>query len=168
MKNILLVILTFSFLKLNAQDSLTIKKIIIPEGTVIKVKSLTAFDSKNVSEGDMVDFTVYEDLEIDGKVLIKEGTIVSAYIESSEKAKGIGKEGSIKIQFNSTKAIDGSKVLLRSMRGTISGEAKAGTSIALAAVISPLFLLKKGKEAKITEGKLMEAYVSRQVAVTIK
>ncbi len=168
MRKIILFFCTLSYLTLNAQDSLSIKKVIIPEGTVIKVKSLTAFDSKNVNEGDMVDFSVYEDLEIDGKILIKEGSIVSAYIESSEKAKGIGKEGSLKIQFNNTKAIDGSKVPLRSMKGTISGEGKAGASIALAAVISPLFLLKKGKEAKITEGKLFEAYVSKQVSVTIK
>jgi hypothetical protein len=167
MKKVFIFLLVLTSFTLNAQDSLG-KKVIIPEGTVLKVKSLSAFDSKNVNEGDIVDFAVYQDLEIDGKIIIKEGAIVNAYIETSEKAKSLGKQGSLKVQFNYTKAVDGAKVPLRSTKGTMSGEGKAGGAIALAVVVSPLFLLKKGKEAKVTEGKLMEAYVSRDVNVTIK
>ncbi|MHA8056934.1 hypothetical protein VR611_13370 [Aquirufa nivalisilvae] len=169
MKNLLLLACSLFVLSTaSAQDTLSTKKITIPEGTVLKVKSLSAFDSKTVNEGDIVDFAVYEDLEINGTVAIKEGAIVNAFIESSEKAKGLGKQGSLKVQFNYTKAADGSKVPLRSTKGTLSGEGTAGSAIALAAVVSPLFLLKKGKEAKVTQGKMMEAYVSRDVVISIK
>ncbi|MHA8093237.1 hypothetical protein V7S78_12045 [Aquirufa regiilacus] len=169
MKNLLLLACSLFVLSTaSAQDSLSTKKITITEGTVLKVKSLSAFDSKTVNEGDIVDFAVYEDLEINGTVAIKEGAIVNAFIESSEKAKGLGKQGSLKVQFNYTKAADGSKVPLRSTKGTLSGEGTAGSAIALAAVVSPLFLLKKGKEAKVTQGKMMEAYVSRDVVISIK
>ncbi len=169
MKNLLFIVCSlFVFNVAYAQDSLVTKKITIPEGTVLRVKSLSAFDSKSVSEGDMVDFAVFEDLEINGSIVIKEGAIVNAYIESSEKAKGLGKEGSLKVQFNYTKATDGSKVPLRSTKGNLSGEGKGGSAIALAVVVSPLFLLKKGKEAKVTQGKMMEAYVSRDVIVNLK
>jgi hypothetical protein len=169
MKNLLLLACSLFVLSTaSAQDSLSTKKITIPEGTVLKVKSLSAFDSKTVNEGDIVDFAVYEDLEINGTVAIKEGAIVNAFIESSEKAKGLGKQGSLKVQFNYTKAADGSKVPLRSTKGTLSGEGTAGSAIALAAVVSPLFLLKKGKEAKVTQGKMMEAYVSRDVIINVK
>ncbi len=169
MKNLLLLACSlFVISTASAQDTLSTKKITIPEGTVLKVKSLSAFDSKTVNEGDIVDFAVYEDLEINGTVAIKEGAIVNAFIESSEKAKGLGKQGSLKVQFNYTKAADGSKVPLRSTKGTLSGEGTAGSAIALAAVVSPLFLLKKGKEAKVTQGKMMEAYVSRDVVISIK
>lgn len=169
MKNLFLLACSLFVLSTaSAQDSLSTKKITIPEGTVIKVKSLSAFDSKTVSEGDIVDFAVFEDLEINGTVAIKEGAIVNAFIESSEKAKGLGKQGNLKVQFNYTKAADGSKVPLRSTKGTLSGEGTAGSAIALAAVVSPLFLLKKGKEAKVTQGKMMEAYVSRDVIISVK
>lgn len=169
MKNLLLILCSlFVLTTANAQDSLATKKITIPEGTVLRVKSLSAFDSKTVSEGDIVDFAVFEDLEINGIVVIKEGAIVNAYIETSEKAKGLGKQGSLKVQFNYTKAADGSKVPLRSTKGTLSGEGTSGSAIALAAVVSPLFLLKKGKEAKVTQGKMMEAYISRDVQVNLK
>jgi hypothetical protein len=168
MKRIILIIVAvITSLSLSAQE--VAKKIVtIQEGTVLKVKSLSAFDSKVVNEGDIVDFVVFQDFEIDGKVVIKEGTIVSAFIESVEKAKGLGKAGTLKVQFNYTKTINGIKVPLRSTKGTQQGEGKVGGAVALAAVISPLFLLKKGKEAKITEGKVMEAYVSQDVKVEIE
>lgn len=170
MKNLLLTFLCSLFVLTNidAQDSLKTKKLTIPEGTVLRLKSLSAFDSKTVSEGDIVDFSVFEDVEINGVVVIKEGTMVNAYIETSEKAKGLGKQGSLKVQFNYTKAIDGSKVPLRSTRSTLAGEEKLGSAIAMAVVLSPLFLLKKGKEAKVTQGKTMEAYVSKDVIVISK
>jgi hypothetical protein len=168
MKKLLFVILSLSLFSAKAQDSLSTKKITIPEGTILKVKSLSAFDSKSVNEGDIVDFAVFEDLEINGKIVIKEGAIVNSFIESLEKAKGLGKQGSLKVQFNYTKAADGTKVPLRSTKGTLEGEDKVGGAVALAVVISPLFLLKKGKEAKVTQGKLMEAFVSRDVNVLVK
>jgi hypothetical protein len=48
----------------------------------------------------VVDFAIFQDLEIDGMIIIKEGTLVSAFIQSAEKAKGLGKAGEIRIQFN--------------------------------------------------------------------
>ena len=140
----------------------------IEEGTLLKVKSLSPISSKTAKEGDVLEFALYEDLIVKGQTLVKEGTLVHALIEESQKAKGVGKQGSLKIQFTYTKAVDGTKVPLRSSKGNIEGENKGGASVALAVVVSPLFLLKKGKEAKIPEGKIMEAYVGRDVEVAIK
>lgn len=164
---IILIAVIATALNTSAQE-VTKKTLLIQEGTVLKVKSLSAFDSKVVNEGDVIDFAVFQDYEIDGKVVIKEGTLVSAFIESAEKAKGLGKAGTLKVQFNYTKTVNGIKVPLRSTKGTQQGEAKVGGAVALAAVVSPLFLLKKGKEAKVTEGKVMEAYVSQDVKVEIE
>ncbi len=155
-----------------AQDSISTTQskteaIKIEEGTLLKVKSLTEISSKTASEGDLVDFTVYEDLVIKGKTVIKEGTIVHGRIEDAAKAKGVGKQGSLKIQFDFTKAADGTKIPLRATKSTVQGDDKTTSSVALAVVVSPLFLLKKGKEAKIPAGKIMEAYVGRDVEVLV-
>lgn len=171
MKKILTILSVFVTLTSFSQENTSTnqgKKFVIPEGTVLRVKSLSAFDSKTVNEGDMIDFAMIEDYEQDGVILIKEGAIVNSFVESAERAKGIGKKGTLKVQFNYTKAFDGSKVPLRSTKGTIQGEDKAGGAIALAVVVSPLFLLKKGKEAKVTEGKIMEAYVARDVTLYVQ
>lgn len=68
-------------------------------------------------------------------------------------------------QYDFAKTADETKIPLRSTRSGVEGEDKSTTSIALAVVVSPLFLFKKGKEAKISPGKIMEAYVARDVEV---
>jgi hypothetical protein len=139
----------------------------IEEGTLLKVKSLSEISSKTASEGDLLDFSVYEDVVVKGKTVLKEGSIVKGHVEDAEKAKGVGKQGSLRIQFDFAKASDGTKIPLRSTRAGIEGEDKTTTSVALAVVVSPLFLLKKGKEAKIPAGKIMEAYVARDIEVVM-
>jgi len=174
MKKVVFSIVILCSISISAFSQDSIKKaptdtlIKIEEGMLIKVKSLTEINSKTASEGDLIDFTVYEDLVIKGRTVLKEGTIVRCRIEDAEKAKGVGKQGSIRIQFEFTKAIDGTKIPLRSTKSVVEGENKGTGAIALAVVVSPLFLLKKGKEAKIPAGKIMEAYVQRDVEVTVK
>ena len=165
-KFLLLTVCLFISILTFAQD-VSKKTIIIPEGTIVKVKSLSPITSKNSKEGDVVDFAIFQDLEIDGMLVIKEGALVSAFIQSAEKAKGLGKAGEIRIQFNYTKSVNGTKIPLRSTKGTLEGDGKLGGAIALAVVLSPLFLLKKGKEAKIAEGKVMEAFVSQDVKLEL-
>ena len=165
MKYLLLIFVCLFNITLLGQET---NKIRLDEGTILKVKSLSAISSKTASEGDLIEFTVFEDIQVNGKTIIKEGTLVQAYIEDAQKAKGVGKEGTLRIQFNHTKGIDGTKVPLRSTRGTIEGENKAGGAVALAVVVTPLFLLKKGKEAKIPAGKIMEAYVARDVEISVE
>jgi hypothetical protein len=86
------------------------------------------------------------------------------YLYPYKKAKGLGKEGSITINFSKVKAADGSTVPIRSTKNAIQGENKGGASVTLVLVSSPLFLLKKGKEAKIPEGKIANLYVDKDVS----
>jgi hypothetical protein len=141
------------------------KKIIISEGTIIVVKSIADISSKTAREGDLVDFITAEDVKIDGIVVIKENSRVSANVEDAEHAKSLGKQGSLTLKFSNVKTTNGQNVPLRSVRGTAEGKSTIGSTVALSLVLSPLFLLKKGKEVKIPAGKQMEAYVSRDTEV---
>jgi len=138
------------------------------EGTVIRVKSLTDISSKTANEGDMLDFICLEDVLVKGKVVIREGARVSANVEDAEQAKGLGKQGSLKINFNYVRAIDDQKIPLRAVRGTVEGKNTVGTTVALAVVLSPLFLFKKGKNIKFPAGKIMEAYVGQDIEISVK
>jgi hypothetical protein len=100
-------------------------------------------------------------------VVIKEGTQVNGNIETSEQAKGMGKAGELTYSVQYAKAIDGSKVYLRTTRATLEGENKVGGAVALAVVVSPLFLLKKGKNVKMESGKLVQVYVDRDYTIEI-
>jgi hypothetical protein len=59
MKNVIVAMLCLLVISSSAQENVqtsTGKKYVIPEGTLLRVKSLTSFDSKTVHEGDMIDF----------------------------------------------------------------------------------------------------------------
>jgi hypothetical protein len=164
---LLVLILLFSNAGLLAQSPpLDVKhRVLIEQGTILKVQSQSSIKSNRVEEGDELEFLVYEDLFVNNTLVIKEGTLVKAYVESVEKSKSLGKEGYLKIQFTSTRAVDNTVIPLRSF-GAIAGEDKLTASIAMSVVLSPLFLLKKGTQAKVNEGKVMKAYVYKDTFLT--
>lgn len=141
--------------------------ILIEKGTVLKVRSLNNLKSNKVSEGDEIELEVYEDLVINEKTAIKAGTPVLGYIESFEKAKFLGKEGLLIIQITSTKAVDKTFVPLRIYKSSIYGEDKSDASIVLSLIVSPAFLLKKGGQASVKEGKIFNTYITKDVKIKI-
>ncbi len=143
------------------------ENILLEQGTVLKVKALERVNSKKIAEGEEVQFEVYEMVEVNGKVLIKEGTVVKAFVESVDKARGFGKEGYLKIEFVNTTAVDGTKVPLRALRGSILGEDRQENSIYIAAFLGPMGFLKKGGQAKINEGKIMRVNVTKDVYIKV-
>lgn len=140
-------------------------KVLLEQGTIIKLQSQNSIKSNKVEEGDELEFLVFEDIYVNSALVIKEGTRVKAYVESVEKSRSLGKEGYLKIQFTSTRAVDNTIIPLRSF-GSITGEDKLTSSIAMSVVLSPLFLLKKGSQAKVNEGKVMKAYVTKDTFIT--
>jgi ribosomal protein L21 len=145
--------------------SQTENKVLLEQGTVIKVKALESAKSNKIEEGDELEFEVYEQVLVKNKLLIKEGAYVKAYVESVQKARGLGKEGYLRVEFVNTTAVDGTKIPLRALRGSITGEEKSDNSIALAIFFSPAFLLKKGSQAKINEGKIMRVIVTKDLFI---
>jgi hypothetical protein len=141
--------------------------IIIEKGTVIKVRSLNNLKSNKVSEGDEILLEVYEDLVLDNRKIIAKGTQVLGYVESFEKAKFLGKEGLIILQITSTRAVDNSQIPLRIYKSSVYGEDKSDASILLSVLVSPAFLLKRGGQASVKEGKIFNTYVTRDVKVTL-
>lgn len=74
----------------------------------------------------------------DGRVLIKRGTPVQLQIDR-QKARGVGKPGSVTVKCVSTNAVDGQSILLE---GSVSGEGndKKGLSIGLGVGLGLTFL----------------------------
>ena len=74
----------------------------------------------------------------DGRVLIKRGTPVQLQIDR-QKARGVGKPGSVTVKCVSTNAVDGQSILLE---GSVIGEGndKKGLSIGLGVGLGLTFL----------------------------
>jgi hypothetical protein len=143
------------------------KTVTIEKGTTVKVSSMKELSTKKIQEGDKLEFEVYEDITIDNIIVISAGTIVNAYVESLEKASNQGNEGFITIQFSNTNAVDKTKIPLKAIKSTFRGKSRDGETLALAVFVSPLFVLQKGKNVKLSKGKIMNAYVTKDVILNL-
>lgn len=137
----------------------------IEEGTIILLKSLSIISSNTSMDGESIDFYCAENIVVDNKIIIKKNSKVTGRIESSEKSRSLGKEGSLKIIFNYISAIDGQNIPISGVYNYVKGDNKSGTAVGLSFVFSPLFLFVKGKEANIPIGSLIEVYTTQEINI---
>lgn len=138
----------------------------IDSGVVVNIKLLNEISSKSVNEGDILNFAVAADVIVNDKVLIKSETPVTGKVEKANQARGLGKGGEINFSLNYVKAVDGSKVYLRPSNPDIEGKNRVGGAVVLGA-LNPLFLMHKGKNAKMGEGEIIQAYTDREYKIEI-
>lgn len=120
------------------------------------------------SKENTITFKVAEDIkDTNGKIIILKNTAVIASIDN-EKARGIGRAGSIKIQFQSTQDINGTVIKL-SGNETILGESNrkhvlgVGLGVGLGLFYPMLFyLVKKGGEAVLKSNTIISSAIILQ------
>ena len=134
--------------------------IVVSEGTAVKVITTSEITSKKAKPNDPVGFTVDEDVVINGQVVVRKGTEAVGSVVNAEKGGYMGKSGKLAIQVESTKTVDGQPLKLRAAKGK-EGEDNT-TSTMVLSFISPVFLFKKGGEAKVDPGTPITVYVAQE------
>lgn len=135
--------------------------IVLAEGTPIRVVTAQDITSKEAKPNDPVNFTVDEDLSVNGQVVVRKGTAAVGSVINAEKHGYMGKSGKLAIQVESTQTVDGGRLKLRAAKGK-EGKDKSSSTVALSLIISSVFLLKKGGEAKIAAGTPVTVYVAEE------
>src|ERR1044071_2451733 len=135
-------------------------EIAVTEGTPINVAVAKEVTSKEAKPNDPVEFTVVEDLVINGQVIVRKGTPATGSVINAEKRGYMGKSGKLAVQVESTTTSDGQRLKLRAAKGR-EGDDKT-TSTFVLSMISPAFLFRKGSEAKITTGTVVTVYVAEE------
>ncbi|MCB9034504.1 MAG: hypothetical protein H6553_11755 [Chitinophagales bacterium] len=134
----------------------------------IKVPIIVGGEMTSKSKENTITFKVAEDIkDTNGKIIILKNTAVIASIDN-EKARGIGRAGSIKIQFQSTQDINGTVIKL-SGNETILGESNrkhvlgVGLGVGLGLFYPMLFyLVKKGGEAVLKSNTIISSAIILQ------
>lgn len=134
-------------------------------GTLVVLETSNPLSSKDAQAGQSVSLRVKYDVMVSGRAVIKAGAPGSAQVVAAEQRKGLGKEGTLSIKPTVVQAVDGQMIPLSGNGVGQSGQDTKGGTIALAVVVSPLFLLKKGKDATIPAGYEMQATVASETVV---
>jgi hypothetical protein len=133
------------------------EEVVLSEETPINVVITQDITSKSANPNDTVNFKVEEDVVVNGHVLIRKDTPAIGSVIHAQKGGYMGKSGKLGIQVESTQTVDGQRLKLRAARGR-EGDDKTNSTASLS-IISPLFLFRKGGEAKIYEGTRVLVYV---------
>ena len=144
--------ISFSFAQVKLQD-----------GTQVDIVTTELITSKSAKEGDQVIFQMAEDVLVDGKVVIKAGSVVKGQITEAEHAKILGKAGKLDFSLDYGKTVDGQNIRLRSSK-SFEGTDKQGGVIAAAYFFAPLLFIK-GKDVTIEKGKRFTVYVDRDYMI---
>jgi len=135
-------------------------EIVLAEGTPINVVTAQEITSKDAKPNDPVKFTVNEDVVINGQVVVRKGTAAIGSVINAEKGGYMGKSGKLGIQVESTQTVDSQPLKLRAAKGG-EGSDKTNSTLALSMIL-PVFLFKKGGEAKIAAGTPVTVYVAEE------
>jgi len=136
---------------------LDVKKVTLPEATLVKIALLKTVNSGTTKVGEKVPYRVVEDVMIDGRMVIPAGTEAVATVTEVTSAGPLGRDGRIVIDFGKVASLDGTFVDLRvDQRATEKNkslELAAGASMAGVMLLGPLGLVGgyfvKGKDVGI-------------------
>jgi hypothetical protein len=132
-------------------------KLVLKEGTDVKLKFADDLSSKTATEGDPVNLVLDEDLKVGDVVVVKAGAKATGTVTNAKKAGMLGKAGELNMRLEHLKAGD-QRVKIRGSKGK-EGQGKEGTMIALTVLFGPIGLIKHGKNVEVKAGTPLAAYV---------
>jgi hypothetical protein len=138
----------------------------IQDATSIRLSLMESLSSATNSVDDPVRFEVTEDVNAGGVVAIPRGSTAVGHVVEVEPRRRLGRAGKLNFSIDHVKAPDGTNVRLRAS-STRKGDDKTGTVIVGTVLLSPLFLIMRGKDVSIPKGTEVIAYVDGDREITL-
>jgi ribosomal protein L21 len=161
MKKILLILSICLPSLLMAQDSARNR---LYEGTIVTIQLMQDLSSKNANEGDILEFETTEPIIVGDKVLVHKGAKVTGKVTESARRKGMGKAGKLNFTIDYL-TLPGGKIIKLTSEQKVDGKNTTGAAVAQAVLLTPLFLLKKGKDVKFEKGHIFKAFIEKDVEI---
>ena len=148
------------------QQPATSNKLILDDGTPIKLRLNRNLSSADAKTGDNIDFEVLEEVAVGEVVVIPKGSTAIGTVTDAEHKKRMARGGKLDIEIDYVKLADSEKATLRAVKETKGGGhtgAMTGGIVATSLIIwpaAPFFLFMHGKDVTIPKGTEITAYVN--------
>jgi len=139
--------------------------ILLMDGTPIKIRLNRTMSSADASVGQPVDFTVTEDVSVNGTIVIPKGSAAMGKVTEAQPKRRMGRAGKLEIVLTYVRLADTETVPVRAVKEVKGKNAAVGMTVGIVATgllffpAAPLFLLMKGKDITVPEGAEVVAYV---------
>ncbi len=138
-------------------------KLVLKEGTDVKLKFAQDLSSKTATDDDPVNLVLDEDLKVGDVTVCKAGAKAVGTVTHAKKAGMMGKGGELNLRLEYLLVGD-TRMRLRGTKGK-EGEGKVGAAVALTVIFGPIGLLKHGKNVEVKQGTPLLAYVDQDFTV---
>lgn len=159
----------FLFIALMSLMTLSIagQKVTIPAGTRVHCKLVNNVRGAKVDVGDKVQFTVSNDVIVDGKVAIKYGTPVVGTVYEAKRSSWWGTRGRLGIKLNEVYLMNGYSVPLSNGDLYVKGDNRTTLSVLLFcfAAIPCCFIC--GERAEAQAGTEVVAHVAMDTEIRL-
>ncbi|MBE9010830.1 hypothetical protein IQ250_11495 [Pseudanabaenaceae cyanobacterium LEGE 13415] len=135
----------------------------LEDGTPVKLRFKKTVSSRDTDLGATIEFEVVEDVQVRNKIVIAKGAIAKGKVTKVQGAGMLGRKGKLEIALQEVTLVTGERVSIRGSQQ--AGGGHAGGIIAVAAVINPLALLFKGRQAVYEAGTEVPAFVDGNFAL---
>ncbi|MGO4880854.1 MAG: hypothetical protein ACLP59_08540 [Bryobacteraceae bacterium] len=130
----------------------------VQDATAVHLSLSQSLSSATNKVDDPVTFEVTEDVKVGDIIAIPKGSTAVGHVVEVEPRRRLGRAGKLNFAVDAVKAPDGTNLRLRAS-STRKGEDKSGTVIVGAVLLSPLFLIMRGKDITIDKGTALIAYL---------
>lgn len=143
----------------------------IPDGTAVEIELKSTLSGETLNEGDPIDFTVVQPVQINGVTVIERGAPAKGRVAAAKKAGRWGRAGKLGWAMQDVLTVEGSRIPLRAAQSSAGGSSSGKVAIGVVATslifwpAAPLWGLKKGKKASIPAGQRFEVFVHGDTAV---
>lgn len=140
---------------------------ILKAGTIIPLQSINLVKAANVNEGEMVDFRVSQDININGKCIIPRGYLVKGKVMEAKKSSLAGTKGRLVININSMNLPSGEPVFFSNTDVHINGKNRTPLAVVTGLFLMPCLLIP-GTRAVMPAGYEVQATVASNTVVSSK
>ena len=138
-------------------------KLVLKEGTDVKLKFAQDLSSKTATDDDPVNLILDEDLKVGDATVCKAGAKAVGTVTHAKKAGMMGKGGELNLRLEYL-IVGDTRMRLRGTKGK-EGEGKVGAAVALTVLFGPIGLIKHGKNVEVKQGTPLLAYVDQDFPV---
>lgn len=140
---------------------------VIKAGTIVPLQSVNQVKAADVEEGQLVDFTVIQDVCIDGACVTPRGTLVKGKVTEAKKSSLAGTKGRLKININSLTLPSGDPLYFTNSNVIISGTNRTPLAVVTGIFVWPCIFIP-GTKAVMPAGYETQATVASNTTVNIE
>lgn len=143
------------------------KQVTLKAGTIIPLQSNKQVKAAGVEEGQMVDFSVIQDINVDGLCAIPKGTLVKGKVNEAKKSSLAGTKGRLYITINSLLLPNGDPLYFTNTDVRISGKNRTPLAVVLGCLVWPCIFIP-GSKAVMPAGYEVQATVASNTIITVE